>query len=103
MAAPAHAQFRRGFGDARDVMLFPIDPPAMLLPSNASLEVVVRNASSAPARIADRMAELLGRQLTDNDPRLQLAEKSGDLVLTATLTEFTQSRRNSTKYVSETR
>ena len=103
MAAPAHAQFRRGLGDAREVMLFPIEPPAMLLPSNASLEVVVRNASSAPARIADRMAELLGRQLTDNDPRLQLAEKSGDLVLTATLTEFTQSRRNSTKYVSETR
>jgi hypothetical protein len=103
MAAPAHAQFRRGFGDAREVMLFPIEPPAMLLPSNASVEVVVRNASSAPARIADRMAELLGRQLTDNDPRLQLVDKDAALVLTATLTEFTESRRNSTKYVSETR
>jgi hypothetical protein len=85
------------------VSLFPIDPPAMLLPSNASIEVVVRNASSAPARIADRVKELLARQLTDNDPRLQVAEQKGDLVLTATLTEFTESRRNSTKYVSETR
>ncbi len=103
VAAPAHAQFRRGFGDAREVTLFPIEPPAMLLPSNASVEVVVRNASSAPARIADRMAELLGRQLTDNDPRLQLVDKDAALVLTATLTEFTESRRNSTKYVSETR
>lgn len=103
VAAPAHAQFRRGFGEAREVMLFPVEPPAILLPSNASVEVVVRNASSAPARIADRVSELLGRQLTDNDPRLRLAEKNGDLVLTATLTEFTESRRNSTKYVSETR
>jgi hypothetical protein len=103
LAAPAQAQFRRGLGDAREVTLFPIDPPAMLLPSNASIEVVVRNASSAPARIADRVKELLARQLTDNDPRLQVAEQKGDLVLTATLTEFTESRRNSTKYVSETR
>ena len=103
LAGPADAQFRRGFGDAREVTLFPIEPPAMLLPSNATVEVVVRNASSAPARIADRVKDLLGRQLTDNDPRLRLADQGGDLVLTATLTEFTESRRNSTKYVSETR
>jgi hypothetical protein len=103
VTAPADAQFRRGFGEAREVTLFPIEPPAMLLPSNASVEVVVRNASSAPARIADRVKDLLGRQLTDNDERLQLVDKGGDVVLTATLTEFTQSRRNSTKYVSETR
>jgi hypothetical protein len=103
LVLPSHAQFRRGLGDAREVMLFPIDAPAMLLPSNASVEVVVRNVSSAPARIADRVNELLARQLTDNDPRLRLAERNGDIVVTATLTEFTQSRRNSTKYVSETR
>lgn len=101
-AAPVDGQFRRGLGDAREVTLFPIEPPALLLPSNASVEVVVRNASSAPARIADRLGELLSRQLTDNDPRLQLADK-GDIVVTATLTEFTESRRNGTKYVSETR
>jgi hypothetical protein len=103
LAAPADAQFRRGLGEAREVMLFPIEPPAMLLPSNATVEVMVRNASSAPARIADRVKDLLARQLADNDPRLQLTGKSGDIVLTATLTEFTESRRNSTKYVSETR
>jgi hypothetical protein len=103
LAGPADAQFRRGFGEAREVTLFPIEPPAMLLPSNATVEVVVRNASSAPARIVDRVKELLGRQLTDNDPRLRLADQGGDLVLTATLTEFTESRRTSTKYVSETR
>jgi hypothetical protein len=103
LAAPADAQFRRGLGEAREVMLFPIEPPAMLLPSNATVEVMVRNASSAPARIADRVKDLLARQLADNDPRLQLTDKNGDIVLTATLTEFTESRRNSTKYVSETR
>ena len=103
LALPGLAQFRRGLGDAREVMLFPIEAPAMLLPSNASVEVVVRNVSSAPARIADRVNELLARQLTDNDPRLRLAARGGDIVVTATLTEFTQSRRNSTKYVSETR
>jgi hypothetical protein len=103
LAGPADAQFRRGLGDAREVTLFPIEPPAMLLPSNATFEVVVRNASSAPARIADRVKTLLERQLADNDPRLRQAERNGDLVLTATLTEFTESRRDSTKYVSETR
>jgi hypothetical protein len=104
MVAPGHAQFRRGIlGEAREVMLFPVEPPAMLLPSNASVEVVVRNASAAPARIVDKVKDLLVRQLTDNDPRLRLAEQKGDLVLTATLTEFTESRRSSTKYVSETR
>jgi hypothetical protein len=103
LAGSADAQFRRGLGDAREVTLFPIEPPAMLLPSNATVEVVVRNTSSAPARIADRVNSLLGRQLTDNDPRVRLAERDGDLVVTATLTEFTESRRNSTKYVSETR
>jgi hypothetical protein len=103
LVGPADAQFRRGLGDAREVTLFPIEPPAMLLPSNATVEVVVRNTSSAPARIADRVNSLLARQLTDNDPRVRLAERDGDLVVTATLIEFTESRRNSTKYVSETR
>jgi hypothetical protein len=104
LAAPAEAQFRRGIlGDAREVTLFPVEPPAMLLPSNATLEVVVRNTSAAPARIVEKMKDLLARQLTDNDSRLRLAEQKGDLVLSATLTEWTEGRRNSTKYVSETR
>lgn len=105
LTAPlADAQFRRGMlGDAREVTLFPVEAPAMLLPSNATVEVIVRNASSAPARIVEKVKDLLGRQLTDNDPRLRLTEQKGDLVLTATLTEWAESRRNSTKYVSETR
>jgi hypothetical protein len=103
-APPADAQFRRGMlADAREVTLFPVEAPAMLMPSNATVEVVVRNASSAPARIVEKVKDLLGRQLTDNDPRLRLTEQKGDLVLTATLTEWAESRRNSTKYVSETR
>ena len=101
---PADAQFRRGIlAEAREVTLFPVQAPAILLPSNATVEVVVRNASSAPARVVDKMKDLIGRQLTDNDPRLRLAEQKGDIVLTATLTEWTESRRSSTKYVSETR
>jgi hypothetical protein len=104
LAAPADAQFRRGLlAEAREVTLFPVEAPGMLLPSNATVEVIVRNASAAPARIVDRIQDLLARQLTDNDSRLRLAEQKGDLVLTATLTEFTQSRRDSTKYVSERR
>jgi hypothetical protein len=104
LVVPAEAQFRRGIlGDAREVTLFPVQPPAILLPSNATVEVVIRNTSSAPARVVEKMKDLLARQLTDNDPRLRLAEQKGDLVLTASLTEWTESRRNSTKYVSETR
>jgi hypothetical protein len=104
LAVPVDAQFRRGmFAEAKEITLFPVEAPAMLLPSNASVEVVIRNASSAPARIVDKIDDLLAQQLTDNDPRLRLAEQKGDLVLTATLTEWTESRRNSTKYVSETR
>lgn len=103
LATSTSAQFRRGLGDGREVMLFPVVPPVILLPSNASVEVIVRNTSAAPARIVDKVKDLLARQLTDNDPRLSLAERKGDLVVTATLTEWTEARRTSTKYVSETR
>jgi hypothetical protein len=100
---PAAAQFRRGLGESKEVTLFPIEPPALLLPSNSTVEVTVRNGSSASARIVERLKELFTRQLTDNDTRVRLADKSGDILVTATLTEWTESRRNSTKYVSETR
>jgi len=102
--SPADAQFRRGLlAEAKEVTLFPIERPALLLPSNATIEVAVRNGSSASARIAERLKDLFTRQLTDNDTRLRLADKGGDILVTATLTEWTESRRNSTKYVSETR
>lgn len=97
------AQFRRGmFGEAREIRLFPIEPPLLLLPAGR-VEITGRNSSSASARIADRLRERLEGQLTGNDSRLQAVAQGGDLTITATLTEWTQSRRNSTKYVSERR
>ena len=102
-ATPADAQFRRGIlSESREITLFRIDPPALLLPAG-SVEVVVRNASPAPARIVERVREYLQRQITDNDARITAADKNGNMVVTATLTEWNESRRNSTKYVSETR
>lgn len=102
-ATLAGAQFRRGmFGESHEVTLFPMQPPSVLLPAG-SVEVNVRNLSGAPARIVERLQESLARQLTGNDTRLTLAEKSADVVVVATLTEWSEARRNSTKYVSETR
>ena len=104
-AALADAQFRRGmFGEATEITLSPLEAPALLLPAG-SVQVEVRNASSASARIAERVQERITRQLTDNDSRLrvQSAAKDGNVVVVATITEWTESRRNSQKYVSETR
>jgi hypothetical protein len=101
-ASPA-AQFRRGiFAESTEIMLAPIAPPALLLPAG-TVEFAVRNSSTASARIVERINELLARQLGDNDSRLRVVDKGGDFVITATLTEWTESRRNSTKYVSERR
>jgi hypothetical protein len=102
-ATPANGQFRRGlFGESTEIMLSPIEPPALLLPAG-SVELTVRNSSTAPARIVERVTELLGRQLSDNDSRLSIVPKAADFVIVATLTEWSEARRNSTKYVSETR
>lgn len=100
---PAAGQFRRGIlAESKDIMLAPIVPPALLLPPG-SVDVQVRNSSTAPARVVERVRELLGRQLTDNDSRLSVADGSGDFVIVATLTNWNESRRSSTKYVSERR
>jgi hypothetical protein len=99
---PASGQFRRGIlAESKDIMLAPIVPPALLLPAG-SVEVQVRNSSTAPARVVDRVRERLGQQLTDNDTRLSVAD-AGDFVIVATLTNWNESRRSSTKYVSERR
>jgi hypothetical protein len=103
LGASADAQFRRGlFAESTEIMLAPIEPPAMLLPPG-NVELNVRNSSTASARVVERINELLGRQLGDNDSRLRVVDKGGDFVVTATLTEWNESRRNSTKYVSERR
>jgi hypothetical protein len=100
---PAAGQFRRGIlGESSEIRLTPIVPPVTLLPAG-SVELQVRNSSTAPARIVERIRELLARQLTDNDTRLSVVDGGGDLVVVATLTEWAESRRSSTKYVSEQR
>jgi hypothetical protein len=99
----AGAQFRRGlFAESTEITLFPIQPPAVLLPAG-TVEVNVRNVSTAPARIVERLQASLKRQLADNDTRLSVVDANGDVTIVATLTEWSQNRRNSTKYVSETR
>lgn len=99
---PADAQFRRGLlAESTEITLSPINPPAALLPPG-TVDVQVRNTSTASARVVDRIRDLFGQQLTDNDSRLSLAPQ-GDIVIVATLTEWNESRRNSTKYVSERR
>src|SRR5688572_125874 len=80
---PAAGQFRRGlFSESTEIMLSPIVPPATLLPPG-SVELQVRNTSPAPARVVERVRELLGRQLTDNDSRLSVVEKAGDCTIVA--------------------
>ena len=102
--APADAQFRRGmFAENAEVTLYPLEAPAVLLPAG-TVRLDVRNASSASARTLERVKERLARQLTDNDERLEISDADGAaMTLVATMTEWSETRRNSTKYVSETR
>ncbi len=102
-ASVVDAQFRRGmFSESTEITLYPHDLPAMLLPAG-NVQVDVRNASSASARIVERLNGLLGRQLTDNDSRLNVVEKGADIIVAVTLIDWRESRRDSTKYVSEKR
>jgi hypothetical protein len=97
------AQFRRGiFSESTEITLYPLDVPALLLPAG-NVQFEVRNASGASARIVERLHDLLGRQLTDNDSRVSVVEKGADIVVAVTLIDWKEARRNSTKYVSETR
>jgi hypothetical protein len=100
---PAAAQFRRGLLSAtEELTLFPVRPPIALLPAGA-IRVEVRNATSAPTRIADRLAEALERQVLDNDKRLSRDADGPPVTVLATLTEWKRSERNGTKYVSQKR
>jgi hypothetical protein len=102
-AAPAGAQFRRGIlSTTEEVTLFPVRPPAALLPAGA-IRVEVRNVTSAPARIADRLAEALERQVLDNDDRLSRDADGPPVTILATLTEWKRTERNGTKYVADKR
>jgi hypothetical protein len=102
-ATPAEAQFRRGlFSESTEITLYPLDVPALLLPAG-NVQIEARNASTASARILERLQDLLSRQLTDNDSRLSVVPKGADTVVTVTLIDWKESRRSSTKYVSEKR
>jgi hypothetical protein len=102
-ATPADAQFRRGlFAESTEVTLYPLDPPAVLLPAGP-VQLQMRNASGASPRILERIERRLKDQLSDNDARLQLVDRDAGVTIVATLTEWKESRRNSTKYVSEKR
>ena len=67
--------------------LYPVEAPAMLLPPG-SVQVEARNASSASARILERLQDRMARQLGDNDKRLRVVGRDGGVVLVATLTEW---------------
>lgn len=101
--AATDAQFRRGLlAESTEISLSPVVPPAMLLP-DGTIEVQVRNTSTAPARVVEQVRDMFTNQLRDNDARLRLVDSGGDIVVTATVTEWRESRRNSQKYVAETR
>lgn len=99
----AGAQFRRGMlADSTEITVYPHEAPAILLPPGP-VELEVKNATGAPVRIVSQMRDLLERQLLENDQRLEVVAKGGGVVVTATVVEWNESRRNSTKYVSEKR
>jgi hypothetical protein len=95
-------QFNRGLlREPLEVTLSPIAQPEALLPSG-TFRVELKNASDAPARIVDQLQAGLSRQIAENDKRLRVSPQA-DVVVAATITEWTQRRRNGTKYVSERR
>lgn len=103
IANPLSAQFRRGIlGESTEIMLYPLEVPALLIPAGKVL-VDVRNSSTAPARIVERLNESFRRQLAENDARLEVVDTGADINVVVTVLEWRESRRNSTKYVSELR
>lgn len=99
----ADAQFRRGLlAESTEITVYPHDAPVILLPPGP-VELEVKNATGAPARIVSQMRDLLERQLLENDQRLNVVPKGGGVLVTATVVEWNESRRSGTKYVSETR
>ena len=102
-SAQADAQFRRGIlSETAEINLFPAIPPARLLPAG-TFQVQVKNQSTGPSRLLTRLDEAITSQLSENDSRLREAEAKPEMQVTATLTEWTLSRRRGTRYVSERR
>lgn len=100
---PADAQFRRGLlAGSTEITLFPLRAPVALLPAGA-VQLDVRNQTTASARVASRLEQAIERQLTDNDERLSVGSRSAAVTVTASIAEWRQSRRNTTKWVSDKR
>lgn len=99
----AQAQFRRGIlAESTEITVYPHQAPAILLPAGP-VELEVKNATGAPARIVGYLRDLLERQLLENDARIDVVPRGGSVVVTATMIEWNETRRSSTKYVSEKR
>lgn len=95
----ADAQFRRGRpASPTEISLFPVVPPALLLPAG-SFDVEVKNLSTGPARLLSRLDDAITTQMSDNDGRLEAAESDGQMRVVATLTEWTHTRRHGTRFV----
>jgi hypothetical protein len=99
----ADAQFRRGLpASATEINLFPVVPPALLLPAG-SFHVEVKNLSTAPDRLLSRLDDAITTQMSDNDRRLEAVESNGQMRVVATLTEWTLTRRHGTRFVPAVR
>ena len=99
----ADAQFRRGLpASPTEISLFPVVPPALLLPAG-SFDVEVKNLSTGPARLLSRLDDAITTQMSDNDRRLEAAESNGQMHVVATLTEWTHTRRHGTRFVTAVR
>ena len=99
----ADAQFRRGLpASPTEISLFPVVPPALLLPAG-SFSVEVKNLSTGPARLLSRLDDAITTQMSDNDRRLEAAESNGQMHVVATLTEWTHTRRHGTRFVTAVR
>ena len=60
-ATSVGAQFRRGvFSESTEITLYPVEAPALLLPPG-TVQVEARNASSASARILERLQDRMAR------------------------------------------
>lgn len=95
----ANAQFRRGLpATPTEINLFPVVPPALLLPAG-SFDVEVKNLSTGPDRVLSRLGDAMKTQMSDNDRRLEAAESNGQMHVVATLTEWTHARRQGTRFV----
>jgi hypothetical protein len=98
----ADAQLRRGPRAAIEINLFPVVPPALMLPAG-SFDVEVKNLSTVPARLLSRLGDAITTQMSNNDRRLEVAASNGQMQVVATLTEWTFTRRHGTRFVPEVR